>query len=198
MAIDGAAVILEREFDRLSPDDREMLAGVVGSGTARLRRLLAQDAGGATPVSMADTAAQIAHDPAWPTPLKLDVTADLLAVGSAAERRRRYAKLVDYASQRSREGPVTLRGDRDGRWGVLRVEDENPTMPRELRRTLTDPEARREPGRGGRHERAGGGQVDARAGWAATCDREPSRWRYLLGICLPAITAGHEAQGVDA
>ena len=30
---------------------------------------------------------------------------------------------------------------------VLRVEDDGPTMPRELRRTLTDPDARREPGR---------------------------------------------------
>ena len=197
MAIDGAAVILEREFDRLSPHDREMLAGVVGSGTARLRRLLAQDAGGATPVSMADTAAQIAQDPTWPTPLELDVTADLLAVGSAAETAEALRQLVDYASQRSRSGPVTLRGDRDGRWVVLRVEDDGPTMPRELRRTLTDPEARREPGRedamsvrvAARLMREQGGDlwIEPRPGGGTS-----------FGICLPAIIAGREDQGVDA
>jgi signal transduction histidine kinase len=198
MAIDGAAVILEREFDRLSPDDREMLAGVVGSGTARLRRLLAQDGGGATPVSMAETAARIADDPAWPAPLKLDVTPDLLAVGSAAETAEAVRQLVDYASQRSRTSNVTLRGDRDGRWVVLRVEDDGPTMPRELRRTLTDPEGRREPGRedamsvrvAARLMREQGGDlwIEPRPGGGTS-----------FGICLPAVTTGSEDPGaVDA
>lgn len=198
MAIDGAAVILEREFDRLSPDDREMLAGVVGSGTARLRRLLVQDAGGAALVSMADTAARIAEDPAWSAQLKLDVTPDLLALGSAAETAEAVRQLVDYASRRSRTGPVTLRGDRDGRWVVLRVEDDGPTMPRELRRTLTDPEARREPGRedamsvrvAARLMREQGGDlwIEPRPGGGTS-----------FGICLPAITTGSEGPGaVDA
>ena len=198
MAIDGAAVILEREFDQLSPEDREMLARVVGSGTARLRRLLAQDTGGGTPVSMADTAARIADDPAWATQLKVDVTPDLLAVGSAAETAEAVRQLVDYASQRSRSGPVTLRGDRDGRWVVLRVEDDGPTMPRELRRTLTDPEARREPGRedalsvrvAARLMREQGGDlwIEPRPGGGTS-----------FGICLPAIPAGNEDDGaVDA
>ena len=198
MAIDGAAVILEREFDRLSPDDREMLAGVVGSGTARLRRLLAQDTTGSAPVSMADTAARIADDPAWSTQLKLDVTPDLLATGSAAETAEAVRQLVDYASRRSRSGPVTLRGDRDGRWVVLRVEDDGPTMPRELRRTLTDPDARREPGRedamsvrvAARLMREQGGDlwIEPRPGGGTS-----------FGICLPAITAGNEDDGaVDA
>lgn len=194
MAIDGAAVILEREFDRLSPSDREMLAGVVGSGTARLRRLLAQDTAGAAPVSMADTAAQIADDPLWSTLLKLDVTPDLLAVGSAGETAEAVRQLVDYASRRSRSGPVTLRGDRDGRWVVLRVEDDGPTMPRELRRTLTDPDARREPGRedamsvrvAARLMREQGGDlwIEPRPGGGTS-----------FGICLPAVTAATEDEG---
>ena len=198
MAIDGAALILEREFDRLSPDDREMLAGVVGSGTARLRRLLAQDTGGPAPVSMADTAARIAEDPGWSTQLKLDVTPDLLAVGSAAETVEAVRQLVDYASQRSGPGPVTLRGDRDGRWVVLRVEDDGPTMPRELRRTLTDPEARREPGR----EDALSVQVAARLmreqGGDLWIEPRPGGGTSF-GICLPAVTADNEDKGaVDA
>ncbi|HET7722401.1 MAG TPA: HAMP domain-containing sensor histidine kinase [Acidimicrobiales bacterium] len=198
MAIDGAAVILEREFDRLSPDDREMLAGVVGSGTARLRRLLAQDSSATAPVSMADTAVRIADDPAWSTQLKLDVTPDLLAIGSAAETAEAVRQLVDYASRRSRSGPVTLRGDRDGPWVVLRVEDDGPTMPRELRRTLTNPDARREPGRedamsvqvAAKLMRAQGGDlwIEPRPGGGTS-----------FGICLPAITAGTEDEGaVDA
>ena len=194
MAIDGAALILEREFDRLSPGDREMLAGVVGSGTTRLRRLLAQDTGGPTPVSMADTATRIADDPAWSTQLKLDVTPDLLAVGSAAETAEAVRQLVGYASQRSRSGPVTLRGDRDGRWVVLRVEDDGPTMPRELRRTLTDPEARREPGR----EDAKSVQVAARLmreqGGDLWIEPRPGGGTSF-GICLPAVATDHEDTG---
>ena len=196
MAIDGAAVILEREFDRLSHDDREMLAGVVGSGTARLRRLLAQDAGGVTPVSMADTAALVAEDPTWSAQLKIDVTPDLLAVGSPAETAEAVRQLVDYASRRSGPAPVSLRGDRDGHWVVLRVEDDGPTMPRELRRTLTDPEGRREPGRedaisvrvAARLMREQGGDlwIEPRPGGGTS-----------FGICLPAITSteGDSAAG---
>jgi signal transduction histidine kinase len=194
MAIDGAAVILEREFDRLSPDDREMLAGVVGSGTARLRRLLAQDTPGAAPVSMADTAATIAEDPAWSTQLKVDVMPDLLATGSAAETAEAVRQLVDYASRRSRSGPVALRGDRDGRWVVLRVEDDGPTMPRELRRTLTDPDARREPGR----EDAMSVQVAARLmreqGGDLWIEPRPGGGTSF-GICLPAIAVDKDDTG---
>lgn len=194
MAIDGAALILEREFDRLSPSDREMLAGVVGSGTARLRRLLSQDAGGITPVSMADTAARVAEDPAWSAKLKVDVTPDLLATGSPAETAEAVRQLVDFASRRSSSTPVTLRGDRDGHWVVLRVEDDGPTMPRELRRTLTDPEGRREPNRedamsvrvAARLMRGQGGDlwIEPRPGGGTS-----------FGICLPAIAQGDEGAG---
>ena len=198
MAIDGAAMILEREFDRLTTDDRERLASVVGSGTARLRRLLAQERADEAPVSLARTAALVAEDPTWASQLKVDVTPDLLAVGSPAETAEAVRQLVDFASRRSATGPVTLRGERDGRWAVLRVEDDGPTMPRELRRTLTDPEGRREPGRedamsvqvAARLMRGQGGDlwVEPRAGGGTS-----------FGICLPAMAAGEaEANGLDA
>lgn len=198
MAIDGAAMILEREFDRLTPDDRERLASVVGSGTARLRSLLAQERASESPVSLARTAALVADDPAWPTPPKVDVGPDLLAVGSAAETTEAVRQLVDFASRRSATGPVTLRGERDGRWAVLRVEGDGPTMARELRRTLVDPDARRQPGRddamsvqvAARLMRGQGGDlwVEPRPGGGTS-----------FGICLPALAAADaEANGADA
>ena len=107
-------------------------------------------------------------------------------------------QLVDYASRRSPTTAVTLRGERDGNWVVLRVEDDGPTMPRELRRTVTDPDGRREPGRedalgvrvAARLMRGQGGDlwVEARPGGGTS-----------IGICLPAVTArnGH-ATGSDA
>ena len=196
MAIDGAAAILEREFDRLSARDREILAGVVGSGTARLRGLLAQDGAPRPPVSMAQTAALVADDPAWSSMVKVDVTPDLLAVGSAAETAEALRQLVDYASRRSSAGLVTVRGDRDGRWAVLRVEDDGPTMPREMRRTLADPEARREPGRdddltvrvAARLMREQGGDlwVEPRPGGGTS-----------FGICLPTVPVDDEEAGAD-
>jgi two-component system OmpR family sensor kinase len=109
-------------------------------------------------------------------------------VGAPAETAEAVRQLVDYASRRSAAGPVTLRGDRDGHWVVLRVEDAGPTMPREVRRTLTDPEARREPSRDDAmsvrvaarlmHEQGGDLWVEPRPGGGTS-----------FGICLPAIAS---------
>jgi signal transduction histidine kinase len=186
MAIDGAAVILEREFEHLTASDRETLAGVVGSGTARLRRLLAQEGAASTPVSLVETATHVADDQAWRGEVKLDVPPDLLAVGSPAETEEAVRQLVDYASRRSPAGPVTLRGERDGDWVVLRVEDEGAAMPRELRRSVTDPDGRREPG----HEDAMGMRVAARLmrGQGGDLWVEPrAGGGTSFGICLPAF-----------
>lgn len=146
-AIDGAAMILEREFEHLSEADREALAHVVSSGTARLRGLLVPEPPAPVEVSLADTAAEIARDPAWPHRLHVDVRPDLLATGSPGETAEAVRQLVDYASRRAPASVVTVRGERDGPWVVLRVEDRGPTMPRELRRAVTDPDSRPEPGR---------------------------------------------------
>jgi signal transduction histidine kinase len=197
IAIDGAAGILERGFDRLSPADRERLASVVGSGTARLRRLLDQERANQVSVSLADTATLVAEDRIWPVRPKVDVAPDLLAVGSPAETEEAVRQLVSFASGRSTAGPVMLRGDRDGPWAVLRVEDDGPTMPRAQRRTLTDPDARREPGRddavsvqvAARLMRGQGGDlwVEPRAGGGTS-----------FGICLPALAGDADGNGLDA
>lgn len=194
MAVEGAAAILEREFERLSETDRETLAGVVRSGTARLRGLLALEGGGETRVSLAATAADVANDPSWGVPFELDVRPDLLAAGSPGETAEAVRQLVDGARRRSPAGLVTLRGERDGDWVVLRVEDRGPTMPRQLRRTVTDPDSRREPAReddmgvrlAGRLMRGQGGDlwVEARPGGGTS-----------FGICLPARAGGHGDAG---
>jgi signal transduction histidine kinase len=186
MAIDGAAMILEREFDRLSGADRETLARVVGSGTAKLRSLLAQETRSTNRVSLAEAAADVAENPGWDVPLEIDVTADLVAKGSQGETAEAVRQLVHCAAGRSGAGPVTLRGERDGDWVVLRVEDRGPTMPRELRRTITETDRRRESGRddamgvqvAAQLMRGQGGDlwVEARLGGGTS-----------FGICLPAV-----------
>jgi signal transduction histidine kinase len=191
-AIDGAAMILEREFLRLSEADREALARVVGSGMARLRALIEPETGASALVSLAETAADVARDPSWPTPLVLDVTPDLMATGSPGETAEAVRQLVDYASRRA-PGPVTVRGERDGPWVVLRVEDSGPAMPRALRRSVADPDSRREPDR----EDAMGVRIAARLMRGQGGDL----WVQSLpgggtsfGICLPALrgTMGDE------
>ncbi len=192
-AIDGAAMILEKEFERLSGSDRETLARVVGSGTARLRRLVSQERSAESRVSLADTAADVARDPVWSTDLELDVTDDLVAAGSSGETTEALHQLVEFAHRRAPGSPVTLRGERDGSWVVLRVEDRGPTMSRALRRTVTERESRTVSGGEGaalrvaaRLMRSQGGDlwVEPRPGGGTS-----------FGICLPALAAGGGTDG---
>lgn len=197
-AIDGAAMILEREFERLSPGDRENLARLVGSGTARLRRLISQEGGDEARVSLAQAAKDVAADPAWTDGVELDVTADLVAAGSAGETAEAVRQLVDYARRRAPGSRVTLRGERDGDWVVLRVEDRGPTLPRDLRRLAGDPDSRWSAD----HEEAMGLRLAARLmrGQGGDLWVEPRPGGGTsYGICLPAVPATNgEAGGGDA
>lgn len=197
-AIDGAAMILEREFERLSAADRENLARLVGSGTARLRRLVSQEGGDESRVSLAQAAKDVAADPAWTNGVELEVTADLVAAGSAGETVEAVRQLVDYARRRAPGSPVTLRGERDGEWVVLRVEDRGPTLPRDLRRLAGDTDSRWSPD----HEEAMGLRLAARLmrGQGGDLWVEPRPGGGTsYGICLPAVAAGNgEAGGDDA
>lgn len=193
-AIDGAAITLEREFDQLSERDRASLAHVLGSGTARLRKLLSHTSAGEQ-VSLWQAAATVADDPAWPNRPNVEVAEDLVASGSAGETAEVVRQLVDYATRRAPTTPVTIRGEREGDWVVLRIEDRGPTMPREQRRAMFDPENRRDPDRddtlglrvAARLIRGQGGDlwVEARPGGGSS-----------FGICLPAPTTTEgEADG---
>ena len=158
---------------------------MVGSGTSRLRRLISQESG-AEPshVSLAETAAEVARHG-----LEVEVTPDLVGTGSPGETAEAVRQLVDYAHRRAPGRPLTLRGERDGEWVVLRVEDRGPTMPRELRRTIADNESRPVPGDddvmglrvAAKLMRGQGGDlwVEPRGGGGTS-----------FGICLPALVAG--------
>ena len=184
-AIDGAAMILEREFERLSGGDREKLARVVGSGTSRLRRLISQESGAeSSHVSLAETAAKVSSDG-----FEVEVTPDLVGAGSSGETAEAVRQLVDFAHRRAPGRPLALRGERDGEWVVLRVEDRGPTMPRQLRRTIADTDSRPVPG----EDDVMGLRVAAKLmrGQGGDLWVEPRRGGGTsFGICLPAVAAG--------
>lgn len=195
-AVDGAAMILEREFERLSPADREVMARLIASGTARLRRLVSPESPDEGRVSLAAAAAEAAADAAWGARVEVDVTADLVAEASEDETVEAVRQLVGYVADRVPAGPLTLRGERDGTWVVLRVEDRGVTMPRQLRRVVLDADSRRVPGRDGalglrvaaRLMRDQGGDlwVEPRAGGGTS-----------FGICLPASAPENGDHGAD-
>jgi signal transduction histidine kinase len=99
------------------------------------------------------------------------------------------------ASSWSTPVPVTIRGERDGEWVVLRVEDRGPTIGRQERRALVDVDGLQS-GVGwddtlgvhvaARLMRAQGGDlwVEPRPGGGSS-----------FGICLPVVQDGEESGG---
>ena len=139
--IEGAAMLLEREFEALSPADRAVLTKGLGSGASRLWNLLNADSGNGL-VRMADTVTTTAGEADWSERLQVEVPEDLLGVGSASETAEAVRQLLEYAHRRDPTAPVTIRGERDGGWAVLRVEDRGPTIARQERRALVDVDGR--------------------------------------------------------
>jgi signal transduction histidine kinase len=189
--IEGAALVLEREFDALTAADRAMLTKGLGSGTSRLLNLINADSGSGL-VRMADAARGTSGDPDWSERVEVDVADDLVGVGSAVETTEAVRQLLEYACRRDPSSPVTITGERDGDWVVLRVEDRGPTIGRQERRALVDLDGRQSAigwndTRGvhvaARLMRAQGGDlwVEPRPGGGSS-----------FGICLPVIRDGEE------
>jgi len=189
-AIEGAAMILEREFDGLTADDRATFARVLESGTARLRHLITA---GGTPgdrVSLSAAAGEVAADSKWEQAVVLEMAPELVGAGSHGETREALRQILDFAQHRAPTGGVTVRGERDGDWVVLHVEDRGPDMSRSQRLAVADSPAH--PGAAARLDdgpglrvaarlmRRQGGDlwVEAREGGGAS-----------FGICLPAAAA---------
>ena len=189
--IEGAALLLEREFEALSPADRAMLAKGLGSGAARLSNLLKADSGTGV-VLLADAAMGMAGDPEWSGRVEVDVPNDLVGVGSASETAEAVRQLLEYAGRRDPTAPVTIRGERDGDWVVLRVEDRGPPIARQERRALVEVDERLSAAGwndsiglhvAARLMRAQGGDlwVEPRPGGGSS-----------FGICLPVVQEGED------
>ena len=189
--IEGAALLLEREFEALSPAERAMLTKGLGSGASRLVNLLNPESGSGL-VRMAETAVSSAGDADWSEQVQVEVPDDLVGVGSSTETAEAVRQLLEYAHRRDPTAPVTIRGERDGEWAVLRVEDRGPTIGRQERRALVDVDGRQSSAGwnetigvhvAARLMRAQGGDlwVEPRAGGGSS-----------FGICLPVVREGEE------
>ena len=191
MTIEGAALLLEREFEALSPADRAVLRKGLGSGAVRLTDILEAETGSGV-VRMAEAALGTAHESDWSQWVQVEVPEDLVGVGSATETTEAVRQLLEYARRRDPAATVTIRGERDGEWAVLRIEDRGSTMDRQERRTLLDVDGRRS-GEGwsdaigvhvaARLMRAQGGDlwVEPRAGGGSS-----------FGVCLPVAREGED------
>ena len=139
---------------------------------------------------MADAAMGTAGDPDWSERVQIEVPDDLVGVGSVSETAEAVRQLLEYARRRDPTAPVTIRGERDGEWAILRVEDRGPTIVRQERRALVDLDGR--PSSTGWNDtigvhvaarlmRAQGGDlwVEPRPGGGSS-----------FGICLPVVQEG--------
>jgi hypothetical protein len=132
-AIEGAAMILEQENFGAERDKlHQMLASEIG----RLRDLLDPRRAGFDRVWLADTAAELAHEPAWRHQLHVDVPADLVAAGSPGQTKEAVRQVLGHVSRRASAAPLTVRGRRDGEWVGLWVDDSVPDPSRRQRRAL--------------------------------------------------------------
>jgi signal transduction histidine kinase len=146
LAIEGAAVVLERHVERMSDQDRATISEVLSEGLSRVRRLVRDEGRGDVQVALAETAAGVVGELGWDDRVRLDVPPDLVGTGSATHTGEAVRLLLSNADRRAPSRPVTLRGERDGRWAVLRVEDLGPAVTRTERRGLAQGIDGRAPG----------------------------------------------------
>ena len=64
----------------------------------------------------------------------------LAALGSSSEAQEAVRQLLEYAGHRAPGQTLTVRGEQDGEWAVLRIEDRGPTMSRKERRLILHPD----------------------------------------------------------
>lgn len=136
VAIEGAAVTLERYRDRLSPDDRASLTRVLSSGVERLQNLLGDGRGAAT-VALGAAAGAVVADMGWADRVAVDVPPELAGLGAVTQTAEVIRLLLDNADRRAPGAPIAVDGRVDGTWAVLRVADLGPRMSRQGRRSVS-------------------------------------------------------------
>ncbi|HVL28014.1 MAG TPA: HAMP domain-containing sensor histidine kinase, partial [Acidimicrobiales bacterium] len=134
VAIEGAAVTLERYRDRLTAGDRASLTQVLTAGVERLQGLL-DDGRAPGTVDLAAVAAAVVADMGWAGRVTVDVPAGLAGLGGATQTAEAIRLLLDNADRRAPGGPITVAGRADGTWAVLRVADRGPLVSLQGRRS---------------------------------------------------------------
>lgn len=134
VAIEGAAVTLERYRERLSADDRASLTKVLSSGVERLQGLL-DDGRSPAIVELAAATAAVVTDLGWADRVALDVPAELVGIGGSTQTAEVLRLLLDNADKRAPGAPITVEGRVDGGWAVLRVADRGPQLSLQGRRS---------------------------------------------------------------
>jgi signal transduction histidine kinase len=131
MGLGGAAATLERFHDNLNPADREELTRGLTREVSRLQAILDQTTAEHAPFALTAVLPERADSAG-----SISVAAELLAVGDEEATRSVVHALLAQAAERSPAAQVTIKGERDGDWVVLRVSDGGPGIPRAERRML--------------------------------------------------------------
>ncbi|MFP5316928.1 MAG: sensor histidine kinase [Acidimicrobiia bacterium] len=134
VAIEGAAVTLERYRERLSAEDRSSLTRVLSSGVQRLQGLLDDGRSPAT-VDLAAAAVAVVADLGWAGRVIVQAPPDLVGIGRATQTAEVVRLLLDNADKRAPGKPIAVDGRVDGGWAVLRVSDQGPQMSLQGRRS---------------------------------------------------------------
>lgn len=150
MAIEGAAIALERYRDQLDPDRRTQLVEAVSGEIGRLQQLISGQGSGDVETFEIDALLDpvIAAERARGLVVTADLPPGLAALGRPSEVVEVVRNLLDNARHYAAGSPVTVRAEADGQWAVLHVEDRGHGIDRSERDAIFE--------RGRRGEAAGG------------------------------------------
>ena len=122
VAIEGAALTLERHYDTLTDDERDRLTSMLSSGVDRLQSLVVDDSRPRASFALAEVVRPfVGNLMAEGESVAVEVPEDMVAVGSPAETAEVVRQLLDNARRRAPGGTITVRGEHDGGAIVLRV-----------------------------------------------------------------------------
>lgn len=137
-AIEGATRTLEHYRDRLPAETQQALSTAIGGEIRRLQRLVTphEPEEDVVPFSLAEMLAPVvATERARGTEVTVAVPGDLDALGRASSTEQVVQTLFENA-RRYAPGPLTIRGEREREWVVLRIEDRGPGVPPEQREVI--------------------------------------------------------------
>jgi two-component system OmpR family sensor kinase len=125
VAIEGAALTLERHYDTLTDLERDRLTSMLSSGVDRLQHLLVQEGRPRASFALADVVRPfVGNLVAEGETVDVAVPDDMVAYGSPAETAEVVRQLLDNARRRAPGGTITVRGEQEGQAVVLRVDDQ--------------------------------------------------------------------------